>query len=101
MDKTSAPVAEIVTFEVHAGVSDADVAAAARGMMDLLAATPGFEARHLSKGETGWTDYILWTDMEAARAAAASVVKAPEAAPFMQMIDAPSVALRHEVRVLG
>ena len=89
-------VAEIVTFRVTDGTSTADVAQAAAGMQPFLAAQGGMIRRALSVDADGlWTDHIIWTSMEAAQSAAAVVMEAPEAGPFMSLIVPESVSMRH------
>ena len=98
--ETAGPVAEIVTFRLAAGVGDATFLEAARATGPLLAAEPGFLSRRLSKGDDGaWTDHVAWTSLAEAQAAAARVMKAPAAAPFLMAIDPASIVMRHE-RVL-
>jgi len=89
-------VAEIVTFRVTDGTSAAQVAQAAAGMQPFLKAQGGMIRRSLSVDADGlWTDHIVWTSMEAAQTAAASVMEAPEAVPFMSLIVPESVSMRH------
>jgi hypothetical protein len=91
------PVTEIVTFRLAPGVTEAAFLAAARATGPLLAAEPGFVARRLSQGDDGrWTDHVAWTGRAEAEAAAARIMAAPEAAPFLMAIDPPSIVMRHE-----
>jgi hypothetical protein len=97
---TAGPVAEIVTFRLAAGVGEASFLEAARATGPLLAAEPGFLSRRLSRGADGeWTDHVAWTSLAEAHAAAARVMEAPAAAPFLMAIDPASIVMRHE-RVL-
>ncbi len=96
----SGPVAEIVTFRLAGGVSDAAFLAAARATEAFVRSAPGFRARRLTRGSDGtWTDYVEWSGRAAAEAAAARIMADPGAAPFMAAIDPESVILRHEVLV--
>ena len=89
-------VAEIVTFRLTEGADASAFAQAAGGMSPFLRSTGAVLSRTLSVDEDGlWTDYIVWTSMQEAKAAAAEVMKEPGAAPFMQMIDPASVNMRH------
>ena len=91
------PVAEIVTFRLAAGVSDADFLAAARDVEGILSRAPGFRARNLSgTGDGTWTDHVVWESMAQATAAAESLMANPAAGPFLQAIDPDSIAMRHE-----
>ncbi len=65
-------------------------------MNPFLDSTGAVLSRTLSVDETGlWTDHITWTSMQAATSAAARVMEQPEAGPFMALIDADSVKMRH------
>lgn len=91
-------VAETVTFELNAEVSDADFVALSQETEAFVRNCPGFIYRRLSKGEDGrWTDAVVWQDMETAQAAA----KAFEAQSFLPALMAAmkpdSVTMRHEV----
>ncbi|MEL7100446.1 MAG: hypothetical protein AAGM84_16600 [Pseudomonadota bacterium] len=93
---TASHVAEIVTFRVTDGTSASQVAQAAASMQPFLKAQGGMIRRSLSVDADGlWTDHIIWTSMEAAQTAAASVMEAPEVVPFMSLIVPESVAMRH------
>ena len=95
----SAPVgqvAEIVTFRLADGTGEAAFLEAARATGPLLAASPGFVLRHLSRSEDGlWTDHILWASLADAQAAAQAVMADPRALPFLQAIDDASMSMRH------
>lgn len=94
-------VAEVVEFRL---VKDADEAAfveAATAMEPFLKETGGMIKRTLSKAEDGtWTDHIIWASMDQAQAAAAAIMKRPEAGPFMSMIDPEGMAMRHDAVML-
>jgi hypothetical protein len=96
-DSASPTVAEIVTFRLAAGVTDPAFLAAARATGPLLATEPGFLSRRLSAGADGtWTDHVVWTSLAEAEAAAARIMAAPAAQPFLMAIDPASIAMRHE-----
>jgi hypothetical protein len=91
------PVAEIVRFKLLDGVSDAAFLTATAAMQSAVAAAPGFLSRRLSKGEGDvWTDYVIWTDLDHALAAASEVFKDPAAEAFGAAIDHASIDMRHE-----
>ncbi len=93
----SGPVAEIVTFKLNDGVTDAVFVKAAEGTESFVSAAPGFITRWLSKGDDGsWTDYVMWADLESAKSLGASVMEEPSFAPLMQAIAPESVVMRHE-----
>lgn len=92
-----APVVEIVTFRLTEGADPAAFRAAAAATDAILAADPAYGARLLVQGaDGGWTDIVRWASAEAAGAAAARMMDDPRAAPFMAMIDAASIAMRHD-----
>ena len=94
---TAGPVAEIVTFRLAAGTTEAAFLDAARATLPLLAAAPGFLSRRLSQGADGaWTDHVAWTGLAEAEAAAARIMDAPAAAPFLMAIDPATIVMRHE-----
>ncbi|MCX8507272.1 MAG: hypothetical protein ORN49_00085 [Rhodobacteraceae bacterium] len=89
-------IAEIVTFRTLPGHRPEAVARAAAGLAPFLATCPGFLSRSLSQAEDGtWTDHVLWSSLHAAKAAGERILSDPQAAPFMAMIDGPSVRLDH------
>ena len=94
------PVAEVVTFRLAPGTTEAGFLAAARATGPLAARQPGFLARTLSRGADGrWTDHVLWASSAAAQAAAAAVMADPAFAPFLAAIDPEGMDLRHEAVV--
>ena len=90
-------VAEIVHFRLSEGTTEAAFLDATRAMQPLLAASPGYVSRQLSRSPDGsWTDYVVWTDLARARTAAETIFADPAAAPFGAAIDMNSVRMRHE-----
>jgi len=87
---------ELVTFRATAGVSPAQLGAAARRMTPWFQAQPGFKDRALSiKADGGWIDSVhldTWAD---AIAAAQRIVSAPACRPFLSLLDNRTVHLRH------
>jgi hypothetical protein len=91
------PVAEIVTFRLAPGVAEPVFLDAARATGALLSGEPGFVSRRLSKGADGtWTDHVTWTSLADAETAAARIMAAPGAQPFLMAIDPASIVMRHE-----
>jgi hypothetical protein len=90
-------IIETVTFRAITGTDPQTIAAASDGMTPFLARQKGFVSRRLSLGEDGvWLDHVHWVDMDSAQAAAQAVMTAPEAGPFMSLIDMESVTMRHD-----
>lgn len=91
------PVLEIVTFRLGAGATDLVFLDTAKGTAAPLRAQPGFLSRHLTRSDDGlWSDHVLWASMAAAMAGAEAMMAEPAFGPFMALIDAPTVTMRHE-----
>jgi len=89
-------IAEIVTFRLRPGADEARFLADARATDRPVTALPGFLRRSLSRDDSGlWTDYVEWTDLASATAAAQAVMGLPEFAPFIAAIDPEGMILRH------
>ena len=89
-------IADIVTFRLRPGTDEARFLADARATDRPVAALPGFLRRSLSRDDTGlWTDYVEWTDLASATAAAQAVMGLPEFAPFIAAIDPEGMILCH------
>lgn len=89
-------VAEIVIFRLADGTGEAAFLEAVRATGPLIAATPGFLVRHLSRSGDGlWTEHILWKSLAEAEAAAQVVMADPRALPFLQAIDSQCMWMRH------
>ena len=100
---TSSPktIAEIVTFRLLPGTDEVRFLADAQATDRPVAALPGFLRRSLSRDDTGlWTDYVEWTDLASATAAAQAVMGLPEFAPFIAAIDPEGMVMRHAPVVL-
>lgn len=90
-------VAEIATFDLAPGVSDAEFVALSRASEAFVHAAPGFVLRRLSRGSDGrWTDYVIWDSMAAAQAAAAQFPAQGFAPALIAAILPDSMAMRHE-----
>lgn len=90
-------VAEIVTFSLAPGVTDAEFVALSQATEGFVRATPGFVHRQLTKGADGrWTDYVIWQDMETAQKVAATFPEQAFAPALMAAIAPDSAQMRHE-----
>ena len=89
-------VVEVVTFKLKAGVGEADFLQAADAVMSDLQAMSGYIDRELLKDAQGqWMDILHWQSMDEALAAAEALMTAPNAGPFIAMLDATSMAMYH------
>jgi hypothetical protein len=89
-------VIEIATFRLRAASERAQFLAAAGAVDSVLRQMPGFISRELLEGEGGeWLDLIHWASHEDAERSIAALSQAPEAQPFLALIDPESVRLRH------
>jgi hypothetical protein len=91
------PVAEIVTFRLVPGVTEAEFLGATHAMTPALSRAPGFVSRRLSRRTDGtWTDHVVWTDLASAEAAAQEVFRDPATRAFAAAIDGATIDMRHE-----
>ena len=94
---TKPGVSEIVSFHLSAGVTAAAIVALAATSAEFVTRQPGFVGRRLSKGADGrWTDYVLWSDMDAAQAAGALYGKQSFAEKQISAIAKEAFSMRHE-----
>ncbi len=90
-------VAEIVTFTLANGTSPEEFVKLSQTSEAFVRSAPGFAHRQLSHGEDGrWTDYVVWTDMKAAKDAAAQFPQQDFCANLMAAINPESIQMRHE-----
>ncbi len=95
------PVLEVVTFRLLAEAKDAAFLTAAEATASPLRSQPGFLSRSLTRTPDGvWTDHVLWSSQATADAGAVAMMAEPAFAPFMALIDGPSVTMRHDPVVL-
>lgn len=95
-DPATGPVAEIVTYTVRDGVSTKELLKTAQKTEDFLRSTGAVLSRSLSRDDAGvWTDYILWTSLEAAKATEAQAMERSEFVTFFAMMAEGSVQLRY------
>ena len=90
-------VAEIVTFQLNNGVTDAAFVEISKASQAFVATAPGFLSRQLSKGDDGvWTDYVLWADMESALAVGKAFPDQDFAPALMGAIKSGTEQMRHQ-----
>lgn len=90
-------VAEIVTFQLKDGVTDAAFVEISKASAAFVAAAPGFISRQLSKGGDGvWTDYVLWADMASAIAVGKAFPDQDFAPALMGAIKSGTAQMRHQ-----
>ena len=90
-------VAEIVTFKLKDGISDAQFVEISKASESFVRAAPGFISRQLSKGDDGiWTDYVLWQDMDSALAAGKAFPEQSFAPDLMGAIASGSEQMHHQ-----
>ena len=98
MTNTAQPqVAEIVTFRLNEGVSDAAYLELNQSSHEYLSGVSGFVSRRLSKGPDGsWTDYTVWQHMDAAEAAQAGFMAQDFAPAMVGAIDSDTLRMQHQ-----
>lgn len=95
-EKDQSAVLELVTFRTATGVENEVLLERARGIDPVLRTMPGFVERRLAQAPDGsWIDALVWTSLEDAEAAAASIGLRPEGQAFFEVIDPSSIDLRH------
>ncbi|MBY5932268.1 hypothetical protein KUV51_04585 [Tateyamaria omphalii] len=88
--------AEIVTFRLKPEATPDAFRAAMDTMQPFVDRHGGVISRTLSCDDTGlWTDHILWESLEAAQSLAAQFMEAPETQAARDLIDGPTVEMRH------
>ncbi|MHA6300223.1 hypothetical protein [Devosia sp. CAU 1758] len=91
---------ELVTFRLSGADRDAFLAANAQ-VNDWARQQAGFVSRTLSEGDDGvWTDMIVWSSAEDAKAAAARMEQEMGRFAAMAMIEPTSVVMRHSAIAL-
>jgi hypothetical protein len=91
---------ELVTFRLVPGTDRAGFVDSALRTEAAVRRQPGFLARMLTEGGDGtWTDIVTWASHADAMAAAEAVMADPDFAPFVAMIDGPSVRMSHSTLV--
>lgn len=92
-------VLECVIFATADGVDRHNFMEAAEASMQWARSQEGFVSRELFETDDGrWIDTVRWASMDAAHAAAAGIVTAPETQAFVSKIDGPSVQMMHARR---
>jgi len=89
-------VIELVLLKTKSGLSDDAFLATVAATTEFLKSCKGFICRRLAKGEEGqWLDYLEWTSMDDALAAAKAFNASPVTKAFNEAIDPASVIMRH------
>ena len=87
---------EIVTFRTHAAFPEAEVRRRAAAVQAWIEQQPGYRTRSLLRTADGeWVDIVQWDTLAHAQAAAKAIGTAKAAGAFMEVIDGPSVVMRH------
>ena len=95
--QTAPQIAEVVTFALNEGVSDADYLALNAPSKDYISSLPGFVSRQLSKSEDGiWTDYTVWRTPEDAQAHMQSFMAQDFAPAMVGAINPETMTMRHQ-----
>ncbi|WP_187428641.1 hypothetical protein ROLI_012630 [Roseobacter fucihabitans] len=95
-DPAPGPIAEIVSYRLKPGISIEAAVLAAQGTEAFLRETGAVISRTLSRDDNGvWTDFILWTSLQAAKETEANAMQRPEFARFFAMMAETSVELRY------
>ncbi|MCY4179444.1 MAG: hypothetical protein OXC60_10420 [Litoreibacter sp.] len=94
---TDMKIAEIVRFKLKPGVSDADYLALTEPSHAYAGGMPGFLSRNLSKGDDGeWTDYVIWENLDSARAASEGFMAQDFAPAMVDAIDKATMRMTHQ-----
>jgi hypothetical protein len=89
-------VAEIVTFRLKPGATQAAFLEAMQQMQPFVDRSGGVIERTISCDAEGlWTDHVLWSDGAKAKALAEAFMSAPETEAARGLIDETTVAMRH------
>lgn len=96
-DTTQSRVAEIVTFKLNDGVSDAEYLKLNQPSHAFSSAAKGYVSRQLSKGEDGtWTDYVLWETLEDAKAVQSQFMAQDFAPAMVGAINGETLKMEHQ-----
>lgn len=88
-------VAEIITYRLNQGVRPEAYLQAARATVPFLNSTGAVVSRNLSRDADGlWTEHVVWTSQDAARAAEAEAMQRPEFAAFFAMVNESTMVMR-------
>lgn len=93
---TQDTIVEIVTFHLKADAEPADFLNAMEVMQPFVDRHGGVLSRTLSRDADGlWTDHVLWESEAKAMALAEAFMTAPETQAARDLIDGPTVQMRH------
>jgi hypothetical protein len=89
-------VAEIVTFRLRAGATEAAFLASVPATDSYLRGCSGFLRRLLASDADGtWVDFVEWRDLASAKAASDGFMARTDVRPFCEMIDMSTALNRH------
>ncbi len=87
---------EVVLFDVFEGYSEEQVQNAFTSLNDIIKLYPGFLRRTMAKNEEGkYIDIIYWTNMQAAKTAAAEIMKNQNAVAVFNIIKPETIQMFH------
>ena len=97
MIKLTPQIAEIVSFKLSHGTDAGDFVKLIESTGKFTEAAPGFVSRQLSCGDDGvWTDLVIWSSMDHAKAAQEEFPKQDFAPAVMAAIDNESFEMKHQ-----
>jgi len=97
---TQPQIAEIVTFRLFDGVSDAAYLELNKPSHAFISSAKGYVSRQLTKGQDDcWTDYTLWETLGDAQAAQGAFMAQDFAPAMVGAINPETLRMRHQ-RVL-
>ncbi len=86
---------EMISYQLKAGVNEANLAATHEGVNEFLKQQPGFCYRSLSCDDKGqWFDVLYWQDMDAIDAADTAFMASQAGQLLLALIDEDSVTMR-------
>ena len=91
---------EVVIYKLKPGVTDSKATQVFEESNELLKTYRGFVSRQLAQAADGtWMDTVLWESMDAAKFAAAEVMKNPKAQDLFSILDETQLNFYHFVPV--
>lgn len=91
---------ELVVFSAKAGVTDAELKAAALSISPILEKMPGYLSREFgASGDGQYVDIVCWKDPASAKTAAQQAVNIPECQKFFTLIDQNKMQFSHFQKV--
>lgn len=94
---TTSQTAEIVTFKLASGAQEEAFMASMQASNSYISGCAGYVSRQLSRAEDGtWTDYVIWDNPDAAKAAAEGFMAHVWAQDIVAAIDKSTFSMRHQ-----